>query len=79
MAAMDDPRQDQAHDPTWFRQPTRREHVIAGALFLGFAAFFMLLAGLWHGKWFMWVLAGLSIWSALYAIGHLRDARKHKE
>jgi hypothetical protein len=78
MSVMHDPREHQVHDPTWFRQPTRREHMIAGGLFMGFAAFFMLLAVVWHGKWFMWALAGLAVWSVLYAIGHFRDARKHR-
>jgi hypothetical protein len=60
-------------NPDWFREPTRREHAIAGWLFLGFAVFFLALAVLWRGVWFGWVAAGLGVWSIVVAAGHWRD------
>jgi len=65
---------DQAH-PEWFRPPTRREHWIAFALFLGFGVFFVLLFWVTAGWWFRWVTLGLGLWSVLYALGHARQAR----
>lgn len=76
---MDDPAppslSDSDADPQWFRQPTRREHWIAFALFLGFGVFFALLFWVTAGWWFRWVTLGLGVWSVLYAFGHARDAK----
>jgi hypothetical protein len=58
----------------WFRPPTRREHWLAGVLFVGFAGFFVLLFVVLAGWWFRWVILALACWSLLYALGHLRDA-----
>lgn len=63
-------------DPRWFRGPTRREHWIAFALFLGFGLFFGLLFYVTAGWWFRWVTLGLGFYSVLYALRHARRARQ---
>jgi hypothetical protein len=63
-------------DPRWFRQPSRREHWIAAALFLGFGVFFVLLFFVTAGFWFRWVTLGLGFYSVLYALRQARDARR---
>ena len=62
-------------DPEWFREPSRREHWIAFALFLGFGVFFVLLFWVTAGWWFRWVTLGFGIWSVIYAVGHARQTR----
>jgi hypothetical protein len=59
-----------------FRAPTRREHWIATALFIGFAIFFVLLFIVLRGRWFRWVILGLGVWSVIYAVRHAVDARR---
>ena len=46
----------QASDPTWFREPTPREHAIGAALVAGFALFFLTLAWMYSGWWLRWVM-----------------------
>jgi fatty acid desaturase len=65
---------DQA-DPDWFRQPTRREHWIGAALFIGFGVFFILLFALLRGWWFRWVILMLGIWSIWSGVRHVMNAR----
>ena len=65
-------------DETWFREPTPREHRIAAALFIGFGLFFLLLFFVLAGWWFRWVIVGLAVYSCIYGIGHLRDARARR-
>jgi hypothetical protein len=60
----------------WFRAPTRREHRIAGWLFIGFGAFFIALFFVLAGWWFRWVICGLGVYSILHGLGHLRDGHK---
>ena len=67
--------QEQAH-PEWFREPTRREHWIAAALFVGFGVFFVLLFLVTYGFWFRWVTLGLGLYSVVHGLGHARDARR---
>lgn len=61
-------------DPS-FRPPTRREHVIAAALFLGFAGFFIAYSFVWRGSWLRWGILAMALWSALYALLHLGKLR----
>jgi hypothetical protein len=63
-------------DQIVFRTPTRREHLIAAALFLGFGIFFVLLFIVLRGWWFRWVILALSALSILYAARHAIDARR---
>jgi hypothetical protein len=63
-------------DPNWFREPTRREHIIAAAIFIGFGLFFFLFSFVWVDRWFRWAIVGLSVISVLYGLGHARDARR---
>lgn len=78
---MTDPVQDATPDlpsdahPAWFREPTRREHWIAAALFVGFGVFFVLLFFVTYGFWFRWVTLGLGFYSVLHGLRHARDAR----
>jgi hypothetical protein len=65
-------------NPEWFRAPTPREHWIAAALFIGFGIFFVLLFVVLRGLWFRWVILGLALWSVLYALRHVLDARGEK-
>lgn len=58
-------------DPTWFRPPTRREHAIAAALFLAFAAFFLALFILQHDSWFRWLFLALALFSAVRGLRHI--------
>ena len=58
-------------DPTWFRPPTRREHAIAAALFLGFALFFISLFVLQHDKWWRWLFLALALFSAVRGLRHV--------
>ncbi len=67
-----------AADATWFREPTRREHRIAAALFVGFGVFFVLLFFVTRGFWFRWVILGLGFYSVLHGLRHARDARQMK-
>jgi len=71
-----DPQDSPGDSPDWFRPPTPRERVIAGALFLAFGVFFFLFSIVWRGSWFRWVIVGLGAWSVLYALGHLRQLRR---
>ena len=64
-------------DPTWFRAPSRREHRIAGALFVGFGIFFALLFAVLSGWWFRWVILMLGGISIVRGLWHLIDFR-HK-
>ncbi|HYO09055.1 MAG TPA: hypothetical protein VER17_08785 [Tepidisphaeraceae bacterium] len=65
-------------DPDWFREPTAREHRIAGWLFLGFGVFFLMLFVVLWGWWFRWVIGGLGIYSFGHGVRHLLDARRRK-
>jgi len=60
----------------WFRPPTRREHRIAGWLFIGFGVFFVMLFVVLHGWWFRWVIVGLGVYSCVHGLRHLQDARR---
>jgi fatty acid desaturase len=62
-------------DAEWFREPTRREHWIAAALFAAFGGFFVLLFVVQSGWWFRWVVLGLGALSALYGLWHAAAAR----
>jgi hypothetical protein len=76
-----EPRQDEteaAADPDWFREPTPREHRIGAALFLGFGAFFALLAWVQRGTAFKWVTLVLAVFSTLRGIRHLLRTRHQK-
>jgi hypothetical protein len=64
------PNQEAAH-PEWFRPPTRREHAIGAALFVGFGVFFALLFVVLAGWWFRWVILGLSVYSTVRGLRHL--------
>ena len=75
MGVMPDEQEQLAH-PELFRDPTRREHRIAAALFVGYAIFFAMLFVVLRGWWFRWVILGLAVWSFLYGVGHWRDARR---
>jgi hypothetical protein len=68
---------DQAN-PDWFREPSRREHVIGSALFIGFGVFFVLLFLFLHGWWFRWVILLLGIWSILTGALHALDACRRR-
>lgn len=71
--------QEPAGDERWFRQPTRREHLIAAPLFVGFGIFFIMLFSLQAGWWFRWVLLMLGIISILRGLSHVVDAiRTHR-
>lgn len=76
LRAMPDPHDEP--DSPWFRPPSRREHFIAGALFLGFAVFFIAYSFIWRGSWIRWAILGLALWSALYALLHLNKLRHHQ-
>jgi fatty acid desaturase len=64
----------EAADAHWFREPSRREHWIGGALFAGFGGFFIALFLLQRGWWFRWVVLGLAMVSLLRALTHVRAA-----
>jgi hypothetical protein len=76
---MEAPREEMTDDSTeWFREPTRREHWIAAALFTGFGVFFVALFVVLEGWWFRWIVLVLGLYSIAHAIGHARDARHAK-
>lgn len=58
-------------DDAWFRAPTRREHAIGAALFIGFGLFFVALFVVLAGWWFRWVILGLGGVSVLRGLRHL--------
>lgn len=66
---MTGPAPDQFDSP-WFRAPTRRERLIAAALFIGFGVFFALLFIVQRGWWFRWIILGFAIVSLWYGIRH---------
>lgn len=63
-------------DAEWFRPPTRREHRIAAALFVGFGLFFVVLFVVTEGFWFRWVVLALGGYSILHGIRHGRSSLK---
>lgn len=67
-----------AADEEWFREPTRREHVIAAGLFVGFGAFFVVWFGVQSGWWFRWVILGLGLVSLYHGVRHGVDAMRMK-
>ena len=67
----EDPAQPEPADADWFRPPTRREHAIAAALFVGFGCSFILLFIVLRGWWFRWVILALGIWSIIRGCRHL--------
>ena len=69
-----DPVQREAADPEWFREPSRREHWLAAALFVAFGIFFVLLFVVTAGWWFRWVTLALGVYSVVHGLGHARDA-----
>ena len=75
-------RDNELGNEDWFREPTRREHGIAGALFVGFGLFFLTLFFVLSGWWVRWVVVGLGVisiargaWHALIAIVWHGDIR----
>ena len=68
------PDTDVGEGTEWFRPPTRREHRIAAALFVGFGLFFVGLFLVTAGFWFRWVVLALGIYSILHGVRHARDA-----
>jgi hypothetical protein len=66
---------DELSDPNWFRAPTVRERRIAGALFIGFGAFFIALFIVLSGWWFRWVILGLGGYSMVIGVKHLRGTQ----
>src|SRR5215212_2030233 len=69
------PASPDAADPTWFREPTAREHAIAAALFVGFGLFFVVLFFVLLGWWFRWVVGGLGVVSVLHGLWHAVESR----
>jgi hypothetical protein len=67
------PQPEPQSETEWFREPTRREHGIAAALFVFFGLFFLALFVVVDGWWFRWVIAGLGVYSILHGGGHARD------
>jgi hypothetical protein len=65
-------------DAQWFREPTRREHLIAGGLFVGFGVFFVLLFLLENGWWFRWCILGLGVVSIVHGLRHAIDALRKR-
>jgi len=65
-------------DEQWFREPTRREHLIAAGLFVGFGIFFVLLFLLQRGWWFRWCILGLGVISIVHGLRHGVDAFRKK-
>lgn len=64
----------EAH-PDWFREPSRREHWMAAALFVGFGVFFLCLFWVQRHWWFRWVILGLGLFSVWHGVRHALDAR----
>jgi hypothetical protein len=67
-----------AGDPTWFREPSRREHRIGAALFIGFGIFYLLLFFVLRGWWFRWVILTLAVLSVMRGLRHVAGARRSK-
>jgi len=66
----------EAAHPDWFREPSRREHWMAAALFVAFGAFFVALFVVQRHWWFRWVILGLGLFSAWHGLRHALDARR---
>jgi hypothetical protein len=60
----------------WFRPPTKREHIIAAWLFVGFGFFFLAMFYLCYGWGFRWVILVLGLYSILHGLRHAMDARR---
>ncbi len=69
---------DPAGHAEWFRPPTRREHVIAAWLFIGFGFFFLAMFYLCYGWGFRWVILVLGIYSIWHGLRHAIDAKHTK-
>jgi hypothetical protein len=67
-----------AADESWFRPPTKREHIIAAWLFVGFGIFFIAMFYLCYGWGFRWVILALGVYSIWHGLGHGRDAYRSK-
>jgi fatty acid desaturase len=61
-------------DPQWFREPTRREHWIGAAVFIGFGLFFLAMFVILNGWWFRWVIGLLGVVSLLRGVRHVAGA-----
>ena len=75
----DDGATAEAAHPDWFREPSRREHRIAAALFVGFGVFFVCLFWVQRHWWFRWVILGLALFSAWHGVRHALDARHARQ
>jgi hypothetical protein len=75
--AVDDPQFE--HDPHWFREPTRRERLIAAALFIGFGLFFAAMFLVLAGWWFRWVVLGLGITSIFNGLRHATSGTRSQQ
>ncbi len=69
----------EAADPRWFRQPTRREHWIAAALFVGFGVFFALLFHVETGWPFRWVILLLGFVSVVHGLRQALSALRQQK
>ena len=69
---------NEAANPEWFREPTRREHRIAAGVFVGTGVFWIILFFVLAGWWFRWVIIVLGVYSILHGLRHARDARRAK-
>ena len=65
-------------DPEWFREPTRREHFIATALFIMCGVFFVMMFVVLAGWWPRWVILVLGVYSCIHGMRHALDARMTK-
>jgi len=65
-------------NPDWFREPSRREHLIGAGLFIGFGIFFVMLFLFLHGWWFRWVILLLAAWSIGKGLLHLAGAVRRR-
>jgi len=74
---MDDPQFE--HDTQWFREPTRRERLIAAALFVGFGLFFAAMFVVLRGWWFRWVVLGLGVISIVSGLRHATGATRPRQ
>jgi len=71
-----EPTGSELSDPQWFRAPTRREHRIAAALFVGFGLFFGLLFVVLLGWWFRWVILMSGVISIVHGVRHALNSRR---
>ncbi len=65
-------------DPSWFKEPTRREQWVGCGLFLGLGIFFLIFFYVERRSGYRWVILGLAVLSLGRSLRHGIKAMRSK-